>query len=106
MAITIKNLAHGQLANSKGTIYTVPASTTTVVKSIILVNTNTTAEAVNLYYYKATASRRLIPVALSLAASYSLTFECNITMDTGDLIQGDTTTASKVDFTISGVERT
>lgn len=99
---TIKNLAHGQLPNSKGTLYT--ASGAAVIKSIILVNTNTTTEVVNLYHYAATASTRLIPKDTSLAAGYSLVFDTMVTMANGELIQGDTTTASKVDYTISGVD--
>lgn len=102
----IKNLGNGQLANSKGTIYTVPASTDTIVRSIILVNTNTTTESVNLYFCaNGGTSRRLIPKDTQLAAGYSLVLDVPITMGTaGDLIEGDTTTAAKVDYTISGVE--
>ena len=102
----IKNLANGQLPNAKGTLYTVPASTDTIVRSIVLVNTNTTAEAVNLYFCpNAGTSVRLIPKDLSLGIGYSLVFDVPVTMGTaGDLIQGDATTAAKVDYTISGVE--
>lgn len=105
-ALSIKNLANGQLANSKGTIYTVPAGTDTIVKSIILVNTNTTLEYVNLYFCAAGGtSRRIIPKDYALPANQSVVFETLITMGTeADLIQGDTTTASKVDYVISGVE--
>ena len=105
MSITIKSLADGQLANTKGTIYTTPASTETIIKSIILVNTNTTSEAVNLYF-KASGgtSRRLIPKDTALAASNSLVMSDIVTLGAADILEGDTTTASKVDFVISGVE--
>lgn len=105
MTITIKQLANGQLPNSTGDLYTVPAVTTALIKSITLVNTNTTTEAVNLYVLKASGTaRRIIPKATSLAAGYLLVADDNYTLGAGDKIQGDTTTASKVDFVVSGVE--
>jgi hypothetical protein len=70
----LKQLADGQLANSKGTIYT--ADSTDVVSSIILVNTGAAHNHVNLYL-KPTGgtSRRLIPKDLKLEPGYSLHFD-------------------------------
>ncbi len=105
MAFTVKQLANGQLPNSIGDLYTVPALTTAIIKTISLVNTNTTTEAVNLYVLKvAGTARRIIPKAMSLLAGYLLEYDQELTLGAGDKIQGDTTTASKVDFVISGVE--
>ena len=68
--IAVKALADGQLAAAKGTLYTTPASTTTIVKSITLVNTDSSARTVNLYVQRdGTNSRRIIPEALSLEAN-------------------------------------
>ncbi|KKK71200.1 hypothetical protein LCGC14_2916340, partial [marine sediment metagenome] len=36
---------------------------------------------------------------------YSLIFDDGIFLETSDIIEGDTTTASKVDYIISGVEQ-
>lgn len=103
--IAMKQLGNGQLANSIGDIYTVPAATTTLIKSITLVNTNTSAETVNLYVLKASGTaRRIIPKATTLGAGYMLECDSVITLEAGDKLQGDTTTASKVDFVISGVQ--
>lgn len=101
---TIQLLGHGQLANSKTTIYTVPASTSTIVKTITLVNTNTTTENVNLYIYRATASRRIIPQNMNLVAGNLVIYDDELCLEAGDLIEGDTTTASKVDYSIHGCE--
>ena len=103
MAITIKSLADGQLANSKGTIYKTPASTQTIIKRITLVNTNTATENVNLYF-KASGgtSRRIIVQDVPLAAKALLIMDDEVTMEAADILEGDTTTASKVDFVISG----
>lgn len=65
-------LADGQLANSIGDLYTAGAAGIGV-SSIILVNTNSSAEAVNLYLTPSGGTaRRIIPEDLSLAAGYSL----------------------------------
>jgi len=107
MAITIKVLAEGQLPTSTGDLYTVPANTAAIVKTITLVNTNTASETINLYILKSgSTARRIIPQDLSLGSKYSLIFDEEITLGAGDKIQGSTTTASKVDFTIMGVEKT
>ena len=103
--IVMKQLGNGQLANSIGDLYTVPAVTTALIKSITLVNTNTSAETVNLYVLKASgAARRIIPKATILGAGYMLEYDSVITLEAGDKLQGDTTTASRVDFVISGVQ--
>ena len=104
--ITIKLLANGQLPDSKGDLYEVPEGKSTVIKSIIIVNTNTVAEAVNLYVLTlGGTARRIIPMDMSLGSKYSLIFDDGLTLGEEDTIQGETSTASKVDFTISGVEK-
>ena len=101
----IKSLADGQLAAAKGTIYTCLAATQTIVKRITLVNTNTTTETVNLYF-KASGgtSRRIAPQSLQMPAKYMAVIDDEITLEAADILEGDTTTAAKIDFCISGVE--
>jgi hypothetical protein len=70
----LKQLADGQLASSKGTIYT--ADSTDVISSIILVNTGAAHNHVNLYLKPSGGtSRRLIPKDLQLESGYSLYFD-------------------------------
>lgn len=57
---TLTMLASGQLPNSKGTLYT--AAGTDTIAGITLFNTNTTAEAVNLYVQDGTASRQIVGI--------------------------------------------
>lgn len=105
MTLAIKSLADGQLPATIGDLYTVPGNTKTIIKTIKLVNTNTTAETVNLYLTPSGGTaRRIIPKDLSLGIGYLLVVDDELTLEAGDKIQGDTTTASKVDYTISGVE--
>jgi len=68
--LDVKALADGQLAGSKGTLYTTPASTTAIVKSITLVNADSSARTVNLYVQRdGSNSRRIVPENLSLEAN-------------------------------------
>ena len=68
--VDVKALADGQLAGSKATLYTTPASTTAIVKSITLVNTDVSARTVNLYIQRdGTNSRRIMPENLNLEAN-------------------------------------
>ena len=103
MAVAIKALADGQLANSKGTIYTTPASTQTVVKNIILVNTGAGANTVNLYVKPGATSRRIIPEDLSIPAGGQFTMDTELTLEAADLIEGDAASAAEVDFVINGI---
>ncbi len=103
MSLTIQALANGQLPNAKGTLYTCPAATQAIVKSIILVNQDSVTHTVNLYF-KRTTSRRLIPLALILLTGAAAYLDDVITLEAGDLIEGDADTATQVDYTISGTE--
>jgi len=87
---TITQLADGQLASSKGDLYTSSADST-VVAAITLVNTNTSAEAINLYLLPSGGTaRKILPQDLSLGIDYSLIFDGNriaIFDDSGRILQ-------------------
>ena len=77
---TITQQADGQLPNSIGDLYTSSANGT-VVAGISLVNTNTSAEAVNLYVLPSGGTaRRIIPKDLSLGVDYLLLTDGNRTI--------------------------
>ena len=106
MGYNFRSLSDGQLVSSKSTIYTVPGATSTVVKMITFVNTNSTSEKVNLYIKpNGSTSRRVIPEDMSLNAGYSLEYDAPLFLETGDIIEADAETASVVDFIILGVEK-
>lgn len=104
--VAIKSLASGQLANSKGEIYPCPSATQAIIQSIILVNTNSSAETLNIYFKESGGSSlEIIPVDTSLAAGAKM--ECldkPLNLEAADILEGDTTTASKVNFIITGIE--
>ncbi len=103
MAFSTKQLANGQLAASKGTLYTTPSVTTTIVKTITLVNTDSVTRTVNLYINAGT-SRRIIPKDLSLKTGEAYIVDEPLTLEATHLIEGDASAATVVDFTISGVQ--
>lgn len=104
--MSIKLLADGQLPNAKGTLYTVPGSTTTIIKTITYVNTDSSARAVNLYVKdSARASRRIIPMNMTLGIGYLMAYDNELTLEAGDLIEGDADVEDVVDYTVNGVEK-
>lgn len=97
-----KSLADGQLANSKGTIYTSVGKT--VVTDLRVFNTAVTTETVALYIKRSGSSSRQFFRAV-LAQNEFAAFEAseNVTLSSGDLIEGDTTNASAVNYLITGM---
>ena len=102
MAISGKVLADGQLASSKSTLYTVPVSTVGLVKYMSFFNTNTTNETVILYLNASGTSRRI--ARFVLGQNESAAIDCSLSLQAGDLIEAQTTTASMVDYVITGAE--
>ena len=102
MAIAIAT-ADGQLPNAKATLYTVPALTKAYIKGISLFNTGGGSETVRLYLNVAGTSRRMPQIVLAASEGADVgAFGLNA----GDLIEGDTTTATTVDYCINIVEET
>lgn len=101
--ITIKQLANGQLASSEGTLYTTPAVTQTIIKSITVVNTDSVTRTFTLYQ-KTTTSRAITPVSVSLLTGEMYLLDQVITLAAGDLIRGIASAATVLDYVISGVE--
>lgn len=102
MAFTGKVLASGQVADSLGTLYTVPGSTVAYVKKMTFVNTNAAAQTLLVYLRADGSNDRLIGRAV-LAQDERYEIE-NTLAEAADLIRAVTTTASAVDYTIQGVE--
>jgi len=77
LGTTLKNLADGQLAATIGDLHT--STGTDVAKTIVLVNTDSSARTVNLYHTPSGGTaRRIIPKDTSLGAGYSLRLEGNM----------------------------
>lgn len=107
MAIAPKLLAEGQLSSSKATIYSVPALTHTFVKFFSIMNTSATPQIV-IVYVKAGAVSRII-ARVSLLQNESVRIiekDETLTLEPGDLIEAETTTANVADFIMAGSEQT
>lgn len=101
MPVELKRLADGQLPATKSTLYTCPASTRATV-DVIGYNTSAVQQIVVVYSKRAT-SRILARVVLDQHESFTLS---RVVLEAGDVIEAETTTASVVDYTLSGAIQT
>ncbi|MBI5387318.1 MAG: hypothetical protein HZA90_21870 [Verrucomicrobia bacterium] len=90
-------------------LYTAPTTPTAraaVVKSIRLVNTDTASRTINLFFKKEGGTARLImPKDLSVAAGCLVVDSEEVSLGSGDKIQGKASAGNKIDYVISGIER-
>jgi hypothetical protein len=98
MATTTKVLARQAAATSSATLYTVPASTTTVVTNIAVANTASSAATFTL-----TLNGVAIQSGSTIAANSTAYFDVKQVMATTQIIAGFAS-ATSVNFHISGVE--
>jgi hypothetical protein len=106
---TEKQLAqNAQASTSETTIYTVPASTTTIVKQIIICNTTGSAADYSLSIVpsggSAGDSNRILKL-VSFAANSTTVYDLSQVMATGGFISILQGTSAAVTVTISGVEK-
>jgi hypothetical protein len=103
--ITPMILASGQLANAKANVLLVAASHWAICK-VIMTNHNTTIETVNLLACATGGtSKNICPLDLQLGPG-NTEESSTICLQAADKIEGYTTTASKVDYTVTGVDIT
>lgn len=99
MADTLKKVCNGELGTTKVTLYTVPASTTTIIKSIILANKTSIDITATITF----AGTNIIP-AHTIPANDSIVVQMTAIIETGDLIEGLSDTEASIDYYISGIE--
>ena len=97
------SLADGQLASSKGTIYT-STGVKTIVKSLSVFNTNAATQTVNVYVKRSGSSSRQAfrAVLAQYEFAYVLSDGDVLALSASDEIEGDTTDASAVDYVMTG----
>lgn len=98
-------LADGQVASTKGTLYTVPVSTIAYVYNIRLCNTNAVVQDVDVFLNTSGTSRQIARISLAQWESADVLSQ-PMHLAAGDLIEADTITASAVDYVITGVLET
>lgn len=107
MADVYKVLAQSQLAGSVGTLYTVPASTQTIVRGIVLVNCDTVARTVQLFVNGTADTNRILGSSadpISLDPGERVELNSIITLAAAGTIRGLASSASKVTVSIFGLE--
>lgn len=107
MAFKQKRLYQGQPGTVEGALYTVPASTSAIVKEIIMTNITTTAATVSIGVVPsggtAGATNRIIE-GLTIPANDIKVAPLSTVLNAGDFLSGLQGTASAITVTISGVE--
>lgn len=101
MAANPEILADGQLPNAKGTLFT--ATGRTVIRLITGTHVAGGTQSVVFYVKKSASASRVIGRATLLTDEFCEEDQI-ITLDTGDLIEGETTNALSVDYTVMGVK--
>lgn len=105
MAVTTsKALYRGAAATSTATLYTVPASTTTVVTNIAVCNTSASSQTFSIVLGSLTNPFNL-HTSTTIAANTTVYIDCKqvLTAVANDLIRGSAS-ATSINFHISGVE--
>lgn len=101
---TPRILAEGQLASSKGTLYTVPSSVRAQVTFFAVFNTSGSAETTKIYIKPGSTSRQIEEYSLAGKGSARVVANGEIlSLEAGDLIEGESTSATTVNYIISGV---
>jgi hypothetical protein len=115
MAITQKRLCGpSMLTASTATYYTVPSSTTTIVKQILLTNTTSSAKTATVRLLPSGVNETATPnwvdilSSVTLAANETMAFNCSMVMNytggAGDEIKALASAAGAVNLTVFGIE--
>ncbi len=105
MAFAPKAIADGQLPTVLGPLFVATAVVGTYVKELSLFNNNAANQVIELFVNRQGVERswRRLEIELNEQGD-ALTDGETMLLEVGDSISGRTTTASAVDFIISGVE--
>lgn len=107
MANTPKRLYTNQPGVSVSTLYTVPASTSTIIKNIFLCNTTGTDANVTLYFVPSggtAGNTNKVISSYTVSANDSVVIDLSSVLETGDTVQGVQGTSGAITAYISGVE--
>jgi hypothetical protein len=95
----------GQFPASTGSLYTVPASTQSIVRSIVIVNTDSTSHTINMFVNGAAAANQTLKNR-TLVAGERIELNAVHTLAASDQIQGNADTGAQVTFTMAVLEIT
>jgi len=105
MGNTVTQLDQSALTATLTTLlYTVPASTSTIVKEILLCNTDTVSRTVTITAGDGTVVKNTILDALPISAGETKFITLSTLLNAAETISGGASSAAVVSCTISGVE--
>ncbi|MED5042387.1 hypothetical protein P9848_10495 [Geobacillus stearothermophilus] len=99
MAATPKRLFKGTAETTSTTVYTVPASTTTIVKNIVLTNKTANDATITI-----TIAGTGVVYGYSVAANDTVVIDLSLVMNATETITVQSGTANAINIYISGVE--
>lgn len=105
MADTFKKLYQGQPGTGATTLYTVPASTSAIVKHITVSNPTGASRTVKLWQSGTADTNVILPTATILAGGWA-EFDGTVTLAAADTISGICDAATALTVTIHGDEVT
>lgn len=105
MPEAFKLLYQNQVPSSATTLYTVPSATSTLVKTMRIVNTSASAATIRIWQNGTGDANAILP-ATSIDAGGFAEFEGTFTLGASDFISAQAGTASAITLTIWGVEIT
>lgn len=103
MASAYKKLDQEELSGGNDTLYTVPASTETIVSHIRIVNTSGTDRTVKLWHDGTADANVILPPATVLAGGWA-EFDGTILMEAADTLVALGEAASALTVTVYGTE--
>lgn len=103
MNFTPYPLAAGQLGNAKGTLYTIEAGFRAIIDHIVYFNTDSGALVCTLFVSDGTTSRQMQSKSVNASERQILIdTTAPLYLDEGYLVEGGTTSGSKVNYFIYG----
>jgi len=105
MPTTPNILANGQVAAAKTTIYTVPAATQAVIRTVTFFHVAGGDQLVLFYVKKSAGTSRVFSRAFLMTNEFAHEEDIG-TLGAGDVLEAETTNAASVDYTVMGVEVT
>lgn len=100
---TPKILANGQVAAAKTTIYTVPAATQAIIRTVSFNHVASGTQTVILYVKKSAGTSRVFSRAQLEVNEFAHEEDIG-TLDAADELEAETTNATSVDFCVMGVD--
>lgn len=97
-----QSLAAGQLANTASDIYTAASAKAVYLSGMTLFNTNAASQTIIIYLQKSATNYKIYRLVLAQNESAWVDFK-GIILSATDKVRAETTTASAVDYFLSGI---